>query len=99
MSADDFFDEHDELDDLPPVAPFSYAPWMDDALCAQTDPELFFPHKGGPVRVARAVCARCPVQAECLNHALAGHERYGIFGGVTPMERRKLLRLSKGESA
>ncbi len=59
-------------------------------LCAQTDPELFFPEKGGSTRPAKAVCAGCPVRAQCLEHALAHDERYGVWGGTSERERRRL---------
>jgi len=68
-------------------------PWADQALCAQTDPEMFFPDKGGSTREAKAVCAQCFVQAECLDWALTTNERFGIWGGLSERERRAI---SKG---
>jgi WhiB family transcriptional regulator, redox-sensing transcriptional regulator len=64
--------------------------WRADALCAETDPELFFPDKGGSTRQAKAVCGRCEVRPECLGEALRNGERFGIWGGVSERERRKL---------
>ena len=64
--------------------------WWFAGLCGQTDPELFFPEKGGSVRAAKAVCAGCPVRAECLEYALAHDERYGVWGGTSERERRRL---------
>ena len=64
--------------------------WWFAGLCAQTDPELFFPEKGGSVREAKAVCAPCPVRAQCLAHALAHDERFGVWGGLSEPERRRL---------
>jgi WhiB family redox-sensing transcriptional regulator len=66
--------------------------WRLRALCAQTDPEAFFPEKGGSARAALAVCAECPVRGECLNHALENDERFGVWGGTTERERRRLRR-------
>lgn len=66
--------------------------WQDDAACAETDPEAFSPNKGGSTREAKTVCAVCPVVAECLEYALANGERFGVWGGLGPMERRRLLR-------
>jgi WhiB family redox-sensing transcriptional regulator len=66
--------------------------WHDDALCAQTDPEAFFPEKGGSTREAKKICAGCPVRAECLESALANDERFGIWGGLSERERRRLRR-------
>jgi WhiB family redox-sensing transcriptional regulator len=66
--------------------------WQERALCAQTDPEAFFPEKGGSTREAKKVCASCEVRAECLDYALANDERFGIWGGLSERERRKLKR-------
>jgi len=65
-------------------------PWAEDALCAQTDPELFFPEKGGSTREAKAICALCFVAAECLDYALTTGERFGVWGGFSERERRAL---------
>ena len=64
--------------------------WRLDALCAETDPEAFFPEKGGSTRDAKRVCSGCPVRAECLEFALANDERFGIWGGLSERERRRL---------
>lgn len=64
--------------------------WQHRALCAQTDPEAFFPEKGGSTREAKGICASCEVQAECLEYALANDERFGIWGGLSERERRRL---------
>lgn len=66
--------------------------WTADALCAQTDPDEFFPEKGGSTRHAKAICARCPVQAECVDYALDNDERFGIWGGLSERERRRINR-------
>jgi WhiB family transcriptional regulator, redox-sensing transcriptional regulator len=64
--------------------------WQADALCAQTDPEAFFPEKGGSTRDAKKVCGACTVRAQCLEYALANDERFGIWGGLSERERRRL---------
>ncbi len=64
--------------------------WQTDALCAQTDPEAFFPEKGGSTRDAKKVCGACNVKAQCLEYALASDERFGIWGGLSERERRRL---------
>lgn len=64
--------------------------WQTDALCAQTDPEAFFPEKGGSTRDAKKVCGACTVRADCLEYALANDERFGIWGGLSERERRRL---------
>ena len=64
--------------------------WQVDSLCAQTDPEAFFPEKGGSTRDAKKICASCDVRAQCLEYALQNDERFGIWGGLSERERRKL---------
>ncbi|WP_309714155.1 WhiB family transcriptional regulator [Pseudolysinimonas sp.] len=64
--------------------------WQTDALCAQTDPEAFFPEKGGSTRDAKRICTTCEVKAQCLDYALQNDERFGIWGGLSERERRKL---------
>ncbi|MFT4147594.1 MAG: WhiB family transcriptional regulator [Micrococcaceae bacterium] len=76
------------LDDLSELS------WQDDALCAQTDPEAFFPEKGGSTRDAKKVCNSCTVKAQCLEYALANDERFGIWGGLSERERRRLRKRS-----
>ena len=68
--------------------------WQDRALCAQTDPEAFFPEKGGSTREAKRVCRSCEVRAECLEYALTHDERFGIWGGTSEHERRQLRRVA-----
>jgi WhiB family redox-sensing transcriptional regulator len=76
--------------------PTSPEAWRADALCAETDPEAFFPEKGGSTRDAKRVCAGCPVRAECLEFALASDERFGIWGGLSERERRRLRQRRAG---
>jgi WhiB family redox-sensing transcriptional regulator len=64
--------------------------WQSDSLCAQTDPEAFFPEKGGSTRDAKKICSSCEVRSQCLNYALENDERFGIWGGLSERERRKL---------
>jgi len=66
--------------------------WVSRGLCAQTDPEAFFPEKGGATAPAKRICAACPVRAECLAWALENGERFGIWGGTSYLERRRLQR-------
>jgi WhiB family redox-sensing transcriptional regulator len=66
--------------------------WQERGLCAQTDPEAFFPEKGGSTREAKKVCLTCDVRQDCLEYALANDERFGIWGGLSERERRKLRR-------
>jgi WhiB family redox-sensing transcriptional regulator len=65
--------------------------WQEDALCAETDLEAFFPERGGSVRDAMRVCGSCGVVAKCLAYALAQPENPdGVWGGTTKRERAKL---------
>jgi WhiB family transcriptional regulator, redox-sensing transcriptional regulator len=66
--------------------------WQERALCAQTDPEAFFPEKGGSTREAKRICMGCEVRDACLEYALAHDERFGIWGGLSERERRRLKR-------
>ena len=68
--------------------------WQDKALCAQVDPEIFFPEKGGSVRDPKRICGMCDVRAECLDYALTHEDagRFGIWGGTSERERRTLRR-------
>jgi WhiB family transcriptional regulator, redox-sensing transcriptional regulator len=60
-------------------------------LCAQTDPEVFFPEKGGSTREAKGVCGECDLRPDCLILSLIRPERYGVWGGLAERDRRKLL--------
>jgi WhiB family redox-sensing transcriptional regulator len=76
----------DLVDDVDPEAELE---WQRDALCAQIDPEMFFPEKGGSTAEAKAVCARCDVRQQCLDYALDNGERFGIWGGLSERQRRR----------
>lgn len=66
--------------------------WELHGMCAGLDSALFFPERGESTDQARAVCADCPVQAECLQAALERNERFGIWGGTSARERQQLRR-------
>jgi WhiB family redox-sensing transcriptional regulator len=66
--------------------------WRFSAACADEDPDLFFPSgkSAGARRQtahAKAICADCPVQAECLEWAKATEQPYGVWGGLDERER------------
>lgn len=74
--------------------------WRHHAACRDEDPELFFPlSEIGPgarqVDRAKAICARCPVRAQCLEYAIDNGLDHGIFGGTTETERRTLRRRAR----
>lgn len=86
------------------TGPAHALPWADQALCAQADPDLWFEqsssryetHNGREAEerrsMAKAICERCPVRPECLEHAMADSTLQGIWGGLTEKERRELRR-------
>jgi WhiB family transcriptional regulator, redox-sensing transcriptional regulator len=82
--------ERPELDAIAPA--MTDDQWQERALCAQTDPEAFFPEKGGSTREAKRICQGCEVRDACLDYALAHDERFGIWGGLSERERRRLKR-------
>jgi WhiB family redox-sensing transcriptional regulator len=73
--------------------------WASEALCAQTDPEVFFPEKGESSTPAKQICAGCPVRAECLQDALDRDERFGVWGAQTARERDRLRRGARQDAA
>jgi WhiB family transcriptional regulator, redox-sensing transcriptional regulator len=82
---------------MPAAAPDPEESWRADALCAETDPEAFFPEKGGSTREAKRVCVGCAVRSECLEFALDNDERFGIWGGLSERERRR-VRLARRDA-
>ena len=72
--------------------------WTEFAECQYTDPETFFPEKGGSTRPAKRICAGCEVQPQCLDFALARPELFGVWGGLSERERQQ-LRVTRLEEA
>jgi WhiB family redox-sensing transcriptional regulator len=73
--------------------------WPERAACRDKDPDLFFPPEEERGRyaafretLAKRICLRCPVLRECTDYALVADERYGVWGGLTPVERGRLRR-------
>lgn len=66
--------------------------WWEDAACRGMDPGLFFPERGDMAAVnrARRICAECPVRKECLADALAFADRWGVRGGLSERQRKRL---------
>lgn len=73
---------------LEPAAHRADLDWRDDALCAGTDSEQWYPEKGEAVRPAKLICRRCPSRVPCLGFALDMQDPYGIWGGLSREERR-----------
>src|SRR5271166_4239612 len=66
--------------------------WQAQANCMGVDPDLFFPERGASTREAKEVCRGCVVREDCLEYALANGEKFGIWGGMSERERRRLRR-------
>lgn len=72
--------------------------WRDHAACKGMAARLFFPGRGESSVEAKEVCAACPVQAACLDDALAQPEGFGIWGGLSERQRRRIRRTIPVES-
>ena len=66
--------------------------WQEFANCLGVDPDLFFPERGASTREAKEVCRGCVVRPDCLEFALANGEKFGIWGGMSERERRRIRR-------
>jgi WhiB family redox-sensing transcriptional regulator len=66
--------------------------WQARANCMGVDPELFFPERGASTREAKEVCRGCVVREDCLEYAIANGEKFGIWGGMSERERRRVRR-------
>lgn len=66
--------------------------WQDYANCLGVDPDLFYPERGASTREAKEVCRGCAVSYECLEYALLNGEKFGIWGGTSERERRRIRR-------
>ena len=66
--------------------------WQRQANCMGVDPDLFFPERGASTREAKEVCRGCVVREDCLEYALTNSEKFGIWGGLSERERRRIRR-------
>ena len=66
--------------------------WQEQANCLGVDPDLFFPERGASTKEAKSVCGGCEVKMECLEYALRHGEKFGIWGGLSERERRRVRR-------
>lgn len=75
-------------------------PWMTSGVCRSTDPEMFYPEPGDlrGLRDAKRQCngwdkrdmAPCPVRDQCIRYAIANDEQWGVWGGYSERDRRRL---------
>lgn len=66
--------------------------WSSKAACKGLDPAIFYPPNDDEADVAKAICATCPVQVDCLEHAIELREKNGVWGGATERERLRIIR-------
>lgn len=66
--------------------------WRQQAKCLGTFDPVFFLDKGQTSRRAKAICRTCPVTEQCLDYAMTSRQYYGVWGGLTSMERIKVRR-------
>ena len=71
---------------------FASPAFMDLGSCRGMDPDIFFPDRGESLTPAKTICADCIVRDECLEYALDNRERFGVWGGTSERERRRLRR-------
>lgn len=77
--------------------------WRKQAICRDTDPDLFFPvgttgYALVQIDRAKEVCGECPVKVDCLDYALETNQDSGIWGGTSEEERRNLRRRLAGRA-
>ncbi len=85
--------EHSSIEELIGGMPS----WTEEANCKGADADLFFPERGASTRKAKSICRACSVQGECLEYAIENSEKFGIWGGLSERERRKIKRQSSSD--
>ena len=73
--------------------------WSTQAACRGLDPLIFYPATDEEAEVAKGVCAACPVQDDCLEHAIEQREHNGVWGGATDRERQRIIRRRRRQRA
>lgn len=73
--------------------------WANQAACRGLDPMIFYPLTDEEADAAKAVCEGCPVQDECLEHAIGHREHNGVWGGATERERQRIIRRRRRQRA
>lgn len=64
--------------------------WMVEGTCTTTDPEMFFSQQAPEIRAAVKICSECPVRVLCANYAINTNQEYGVWGGLTEVDRKQL---------
>ncbi len=78
---------------------FASPAFMAFGACRGADPDLFFPEQGVSLEPAKRICGDCAVKDECLEYALDNRERFGVWGGTSERERRRLRRERREDAA
>ena len=78
--------------DVLPADPSPPDVWQERSACFGIDPDVFFPISEEEAGPALAFCSACTIRSECLSWALKNGERYGVWGGLTEQQRRRLTR-------
>lgn len=73
--------------------------WVDRAACRGASVELFYSTEEDDVRRALSICAECPVRLPCRARAMAEREVFGVWGGTTEAERRRIFRRQRRKPA
>mgnify|MGYP002401929139 CR=1 FL=1 len=96
MSAEAYEEDHKRNSSPSHRLSFVYTDdsWMNDAKCREHDPEIFFPEKQSEqaLRLAKTICMQCDVRIECADYALETATPFGVWGGLSEEERRRILR-------
>jgi len=84
-------------DDIREIIYGRQAPWHDQARCVilGLDPNFFFPMQGVPAGPAKEVCTHCQVRSTCLEFAVAHGDKFGIWGGMSARDRKRLTRVRR----
>jgi WhiB family transcriptional regulator, redox-sensing transcriptional regulator len=82
-----------------PLAVEAPADWRAAAACREVEVEVFFAIDESSQREAVAICESCPVRIECLEHAVAAREQYGVWGGLREQDRKRLVRARRRDAA
>jgi WhiB family redox-sensing transcriptional regulator len=88
-----------DLEELRSTLVFHDLSWHDRANCKGANADLFFPERGASTRSAKAICRECQARGDCLEFALRSGEKFGIWGGLSERERRRVRRERQVASA
>lgn len=81
------------------AAPDPAGAWIEQAACRSAEIELFYSLDEEDQREALAYCEVCPVRAACLDHAMTTREAFGVWGGTSETERRRIFRRERRRRA